>query len=370
MPAQARRQPIQPQPVAVADLVGSGLQVIAAAPARALPSGEPLRNAQYFDVTRRAEGIDISALTRLPTRMADQVPILTRENLPDDAFETAADCALLIDDERVISVSGPNGTTAYPLRLFRNFMAVYGTDGDVPFCLTWNRLSQCARGFVASLNGEDLTWRDAGLDYGGNPVLYDEQTGSLWDSLTGLAITGPSAGEKALQMATSIWPWEAWRDAHQDGRVLVATLGEGAASLTEAANEELRLGQYLHAPSLPMVPEHFKADESPLPAKDFVLGVSAGGASKAYPLGPLAEAMEESVADTVGGVPIRIVVTSARTAHLADPQEGTTADIMLWFAWKESHPDTALYAVAGPEADEAGTAEAGTAEAEPGAAEE
>jgi hypothetical protein len=198
-------------------------------------------------------------------------------------------------------------------------------------------------------------------------VFYDEQTGSLWDGFDGLALAGPAAGETAQRLPTPVWPWEAWRDAHPGGQVMVATLGNAAASLTEAANEELRLAQYLRAPSLPVLPKHFKPDESPLPAKAFVLGVSAGDESKAYPLQPLWDSQSEPVEDTVGGTPVRVVVSSARTAHVESPAEGVAADVMLWFAWKEAHPETGVYAAAAPEEGEAAATEGDAGMAEPAA---
>jgi hypothetical protein len=98
-----------------------------------------------------------------------------------------------------------------------------------------------------------------------------------------------------------------------------------------------------------MEPTHFSPDESPLPAKVFVVGVSAGGQSKAYPLEQLAGLPDAALEDTVGGIPVRIVVTSPRTAYV-DAAPEAKAETMLWFAWKEANPETEVYEAPGTEA--------------------
>jgi hypothetical protein len=42
---------------------------------------------------------------------------------------------------------------------------------------------------------------------------------------------------------------------------------------------------------------------------------------------------------------VEVVVTSRRTAHARSEGEPVDAAVMLWFAWKENHPETELYEV-------------------------
>ena len=77
-----------------------------------------------------------------------------------------------------------------------------------------------------------------------------------------------------------------------------------------------------------------------------MLGLSAGGQSRAYDLRTLFTAGQTSLKDTVGGQDFDITITSPRTATATSAGKPADAPVMLWFGWKELHADTSVYGAA------------------------
>jgi len=341
-PARATRA----EPVEVSRVIGSPAEAILAAPAVLLrPQGAKYRLERLFDVTRRAEGFNLAELLRRPDHWADGRPPLRPDLGEGPQFRPAREVDALDPDERVIVVETDGGVRGYPLALFRWRLAAQDVVGDQTVLVSWSSITQTARCLLAKLGGRDLTLGDAGLLYRGDNVLYDVQSGSLWDSFSGRALAGPMAGASAQMLPVSVQPWSAWRASCPDS--LVADVRPGEAGLgpsrTERAEEVLEA--YLATPDLPFDLVHFDPEATPLPPKAFVLGVYVGGEARAYPLGALAESGTEVLADTVGGRRVQVHVTSPRTAHATCDGESADAVVRLWFAWKEVHPKTSIYAV-------------------------
>ena len=123
-------------------------------------------------------------------------------------------------------------------------------------------------------------------------VMYDHQTRSLWSQFLSRAVDGELKGAELDVIPVTQTNWGSWRELHPDTRFL-NTDGRYGADNYESYYRSGRRGVIGEA----------NADDR-LDAKDLVLGVSAGGVRKAYPLAALRDT--PVVNDTLGDRPILI----------------------------------------------------------------
>ncbi|MHC4479512.1 MAG: DUF3179 domain-containing (seleno)protein, partial [Planctomycetota bacterium] len=260
----------------------------------------------------------------------------------ESAFMPAGDVTLMEPDELVVVLSIGGEARAYPVKTLRTIAGVVDKFGETPVFVCYSWVSQTARCLGAQVAGHQVLWRDTGLVYRGHRVYYDPETGSLWDSFSGRALTGPSVGQAADVVPVAVWPWEQWAGEHADSAVMVANLKTVAQ---RAPQLDRALSVYLQDELPPFELVHYQPQESPLSAKAFVLGVALDGRARAYPLGPMYRSDLTSVTDSLAGRTIEVRVTSSRTGHATAEGEVLDAPTGVWFAWKECHPQSDLYEV-------------------------
>jgi len=219
---------------------------------------------------------------------------------------------------------------------------------------------------------------NAGL-VGGNEVFKDVETGSRWQQSSLAAISGPLEGEHLQLYPFLLTSWEEWLRLHPDTVVLKPL--PGYAERIPAKNAQLRAGYPLQKP----VPPDVAHRDDRLPAYTKVIGLTHGGASRAYPLAALDRA--RVVNEELGAQPVLVVhqpKSETTTAFVArangrrltfdeanpgatelidretrsrwDPYgnctsgtlKGTTLDMLImepeyWFAWSEFHQNTTIF---------------------------
>jgi len=342
-PAQPRRLPF-PAPVMAYRVIGADRRyVLASEPLTVSPGGLAYRSPQLFDATDTAPDFEPSRLMRIPGRRADQRPVLSAADASHAVFRRAEEVTDLAEGDRVVEVSFDGHTKGYPVKTLRAYLGVRDTIGDTAVFVCWSNLTQTARCLRPVIESTALDWRDAGLVYHGNNALYDVASGSVWDSFTGQCLFGPSAGQAAQPLPVRVWPWPKWREMNPSAPTLVAAAAPDFMPGREPYAREAitAVDLYLRA-AQPGSPAHPAIGALP-DAKDFVLGIALAGTSKAYPLAPLATADRDSVTDSFGGRQVQVHVTSARTAYATCDGQLLDAPVLLWFVWREMHPDTRVY---------------------------
>jgi hypothetical protein len=139
---------------------------------------------------------------------------------------------------------------------------------------------------------------NAGLS-GGNEVFRDVETGSRWQQSSLEAISGPLAGEHLELYPFLLTSWEEWLRLHP--QTLVLKPRPGYAERIPAKNAQLRAG----FPLSKSAPDDVLHRDDRLKAYTKVVGLSAGGASRAYPLDALAGV--RVITEELGGQPILVV---------------------------------------------------------------
>lgn len=227
------------------------------------------------------------------------------------------------------------------------------------------------------MDGMPLVFHLAGIN-NQNFLMRDEQTGTYWQQITGLAVSGPLAGRRLTLVPAEDLTYKLWKSEQPDGTVLqdVPEMAGGYAP----KDWDVRMAR------APVVISFAQAGIKP---RDLMLGVSASGASRAFPYRVVLE--QKLIQDYVGSEPVLVIVgpddRSVRAFRRqlpegkGDPQfyriadgtgllmeaatgsrwdfHGCAVDGKLkgtcleqvytikdyWFDWRNYHPDTTVYGV-------------------------
>lgn len=212
---------------------------------------------------------------------------------PSPAFGDA-NSAQVDTGDKVLAVRIGKMSHAYPIRIMGYHHIVNDTVGGVPIAATYCTL--CHAGLVWSrlLDGRTLTFRLAGIN-NGNALMRDEQTNSIWQQNTGLAIFGALKGRQLTLVHSDELTFALWRAEQQEGLVLKPD--SPYASEYESRDWEK------HVEATPTVIDTRRSGISP---HELMLGVTISGVSKAYPVKSILAAKE--IQDRIGGDSIVILV--------------------------------------------------------------
>ena len=234
-----------------------------------------------------------------------------------------------------------------------------------------------------TVDGRVLHFRLAGIN-NQNFIMRDDETGTWWQQVTGLALHGPLKGRQLKAVFHEELSFSIWKSEQPEGRVLKPDERIAALNRYEAADWEMKVGRM-------RVVEGTDVDKR-LPPRTLVIGIDVGGKSKAYPL----EAVQKQgpIIDTLGSVPVVVMLggdnRSARAfertldgrtleffqktdpngaelcpePQLIDAETGSSWNFEgkaiagplagrqlkkifvledYWFDWRIYHPDTSLY---------------------------
>ena len=175
--------------------------------------------------------------------------------------------------------------------------------------------------------------RTSGLLTRSNKVMYELNTGSLFDTFTGEALTGPlaEAGVVLDQVSVIASTWGSWKLAHPESRIIAEDGGLGRTY----PSDPLR-GRDDDGPIFPI------GEVDPrLEVQEKVLGViNEDGISIAFPVESLRLAFDADLAVIVDDV---TVVKDGDGFRAIGPKDDLTSHEAFWFAWSQFHPDTVVW---------------------------
>lgn len=211
------------------------------------------------------------------------------------------------DEEPVISVVRNGQARAYPLQIMVWHEIVNDSLGGEPTLVTFCPLCNTAIAFDRRLepNGTVYDFGTTGNLRLSDLVMWDRQTESWWQQLTGEAIVGTLAGRVLTSFPAQILGWRAYTEAFPDGSVLSRETGQ------ERSYGQNPYVGYDDVDSSPFLYDG-PSDDRMLPMER-VVGITIGGASAAFrlqsPEGPRA------ISSQIGGSDIVILhVPGARSA--------------------------------------------------------
>ncbi|MYB24781.1 MAG: DUF3179 domain-containing protein, partial [Acidimicrobiia bacterium] len=241
------------------------------------------------------------------------------------------------DDAVVFAVVIDGEARAYP----KNFMEVHEMVNDTvggrrigfPYCTLCGSAQAYFTDDVPPGVARPVL-RTSGLLSRSNKVMYDLVTKSVFDTFTGVALSGPLRGRGVvLNQATVVTStWGEWKAAHPDTTIVARDGGIGHSYPLDPLR-----GRDDDGPIFPIGPV-----DQRLGAQEQVFGAVLGdGTAVAFPVEAALAALEAGETVELAGASLRRDGGGVRAVDSAgDEIEGHQA---FWFAWSQFMPATLLW---------------------------
>ncbi len=257
-------------------------------------------------------------------------------SLDDPALVPATDGDYYDDDAIVFGVTEGDESVAFPKNVMQVHEMVNTTIGGRRFGIPYCTLCGSAQAFLTDAVPDDIetpVLRTSGLLNRSNKVMYDLLTGSVFDTFTGAAVSGPlqDAGVVLPQKTVTVSTWREWKAANPETTIVAEDGGIGRSYPDDPLS-----GRDDAGPIFPI------GDVDPrLAVQAPVLGVLLDdGSTVAFAVDALRTA-------TTGGREVRFegitVVAAAGGFSAAVDGEEIGVHEAFWFAWSQFHPDTLLW---------------------------
>ncbi|MBT3316084.1 MAG: DUF3179 domain-containing protein, partial [Anaerolineae bacterium] len=219
----------------------------------------------------------------------------------------------LRDDEPVFGISINGDNRAYPLRILDWHEMANDVVGGVPVSLAYCTL--CGAGVAydgRASNGEIYDFGSSGFLFRSNKLMYDHQTRTLWNQLTGEPVLGELAGTgvKLELLPVVVSSWEDWLAQHPDTLVLDLDTGYQRPYTPGSA-----YGHYFIDEDT-MFPVWQRSNL--LPNKDRIYALEIEDIPKAYPVEILAE--EQVINDTIGQTDLVLIASRGEVTVSGESQ--------------------------------------------------
>ncbi len=262
-----------------------------------------------------------------------------RDGIPpidDPKFVSIAEAsAWLADQEPVFALSYNGETKGYPLQILIWHEVANDEIAGEPVAVTFCPLCNSAITFKRTVDGTVYDFGVSGKLRNSDLIMWDRQTESWWQQVTGEAIVGEMVGTQLEMIPTQLVSFADFKAAFPDAQILSQDTG---------FNRPYGQNPY-RGYDTDQRPFLFQDIPDPrLQAVDRVVAVTIGDEAKAYPYKVLAE--ENVVEDTVGGQDVVVFWKAGTTSALdagsiADSRDVGAATVFdpnlngqkLTFAW-------------------------------------
>lgn len=232
----------------------------------------------------------------------DGIPAIDTPN-----FDTVRDAdKWLKPREPVILFERAGEARAYPLQVLIWHEIANDTVAGVPVAVTFCPLCNTSIVFDRRLEGRALDFGTTGKLRFSDLVMYDRQTESWWQQVTGEAIIGELTGRQLPFLPSQIISWELFKQTYPSGKVLNRDTGHRRSY---GSNPYVGYDDINSSPFLYRGPK-----DGRLPPMERVVTISLNGEDIAYPFSVMEKV--RVVNDTAGGRPIVVLFTKGVTSAL------------------------------------------------------
>jgi hypothetical protein len=236
--------------------------------------------------------------------------------IDEPQFETVEEASQwLVNREPVVLLELGGTARAYPLRILTSHEVVNDEMEGRSVVVTYCPLCNSAVTFDREVDGQVLRFGVSGLLRNSDLVMWDRQTESLWQQITGEGIVGELAGTMLDFIPSPLVSWGDFRAEFADGEVLSRDQG--------IYPPELYANQPYAGYDSSTNPFLFRGTpDDRYPAMERVVAVRIDGTNKAYPFSVISQ--ERAVNDEVADTSILVVFGADDTASVLDTGDVTT----------------------------------------------
>ena len=237
----------------------------------------------------------------------------------------------LRDDDLVMTLTHNGITRAYPTRILDHHEIVNDMFGADPVAITYCPLCGSGLAFDRRQNGQVLDFGVSSLLHNSDLIMYDRQTESLWQQITGEAFAGKSRGAQLETLPLSMITWNDWRQQYPEASVLTVD------DIHTEKYQKDAYGDYAESEKLYMP---VSATDARLHPKRVIYGMEIGDQAIAID-GEWLE-KERQWSNDFEGEQLRVALD--KSGEITASLDGRTVTIhrMFWFAWYSFHTNTAL----------------------------
>lgn len=256
-------------------------------------------------------------------------------SIDEPKFESISEADSWLEDENIVFALDYKGESkAYPQRILNWHEILNDQVSGDPLTVTFCPLCGSALAFERRVDGQTLEFGVSGKLLNNDLIMYDRETESLWEQITGEAIVGDFFGKRLTQVPLSGMRWSQFKEEFPQGEVLSQDTG------FSRDYSRYPYGNYEQDVSV-LFPVEGGVDTTIHP-KTVVYGIEVGKNYKAYEEEKLEK--EGEITDTVGGVEIKVTFKNGKVeARNLEADEELVATRLFWFAWKSFRPETELY---------------------------
>lgn len=181
----------------------------------------------------------------------------------------------LSDHDPVIVVKLNGEVRAYPIEVLMHHEVVHDVIQHVPILVTYCPYTDTSYVFRRIIDGNELEFGISGIVRHSNLVLYDFETHSLWQQITGLSVVGDYCGRTLELIPNQVISFKDFYTTYPAGLVL---------SRHTSMDYPYGTNPYVHYDDLTNHPMFYHGEiDQRLPAMLRVLGIKIGHQATAYP---------------------------------------------------------------------------------------
>lgn len=240
-------------------------------------------------------------------------------SVTDPAMETVPEAsAWLSDRSPVIALEIDDEARAYPLAILMWHEIANDEIAGTPVAVTFCPLCNSSVTFDRRVNGEALDFGVSGLLRNSDLIMFDRQSETWWQQLTGEGLAGEYAGVLLDIVPSQVIGFGSFAERYPDGLVMSRETGY---------NRQYGVNPYSNYDSRPGRPFLFRGevDQRLGSAVDHVLAAIIGDDAKAYPFEILRA--ERVINDSIGATPIVVFFQSGVASALGDSVIDNARDI-------------------------------------------
>ncbi len=243
----------------------------------------------------------------------DGIPPLDQPN-----FTTVAQADGWLEAQEPVIAFELNGEAkAYPLQILTWHEIANDTVGGVPVVATFCPLCNSAIVFDRRLEGKVYDFGVSGNLRNSDLIMWDRQTESWWQQLTGEAIVGELTGKRLALLPATIVAWEDFKTSYPDAAVLSRDTG---FSRDYGRNPYVGYDQVGQSPFL-----FFGREDDRLPPTERVAALTVGETAAAFPFSFLET--KGVVHHSVGGRDLAVFFKPGARSALDGPYIGASKEV-------------------------------------------